>query len=292
MAHSRPGGTAGVRQDGELRKEFVLTPGTEIGIGATVLIAESERYIALREFCSRLLGWGGDRMCAVDHALRAIRRAAARRSTLVLRGEGDQVPLAYALHRRVLGPAARFVVCDPRRGDLPASVRSPANMCSAVMASDVAAGGSLCVRSRRLPLDLPDLMRLLDPPDNRVQLIVCMGSRERSRLPTCPMPIEVPPLGIREVELPRIIQAYAEDALSELCAAPFCFSDEARNWVMKHSARSLSEIEKATLRVVAFKKTGSVYRAAGLLGIAQVSLSRWLDRRVRLAGRIPQVRTP
>lgn len=285
-------GTTGVRQDGEPRKEFVLTPGTEIGIGATVLIAESERYIALREFCARLLGWGRDRMGAVDHALRAIRLAAARRSTLVLRGDGDQVPLAYALHRRVLGSAARFVVCDPRRGDLPASVRSPANVSGAVMAMGVAAGGSLCMRSRRLPQDLPELMRLLDARDNRVQLIVCMSSHERSRLPICPMPIEVPPLGVREMELPRIIQAYAADAITELCAEPSCFSDEDQDWVMKHSARSLSEIEKATLRVVAFNKTGSVSRAAASLGLASVSLSRWLDRRVRLTGRMLQTGHP
>jgi hypothetical protein len=285
-------GTTGVRQDGELRKEFALTPGTEIGIGATVLIAESERYIALREFCARLLGWGGDRMFAVDHALRAIRIAAAHRSTLVLRGDGDLVPLAHALHRRVLGPTARFVVCDPRRGDLPATARSPANMSSAVMALEVAAGGSLCVRSRRLPQDLPELMRLLDVPDHRVQLLVCMGSHERSRILMLPLPIEAPPISLRETELPRIVQAYAADAFSELCAAPSCFSDEDQEWVMKHSARSLSEIEKATLRVVAFNKTGSVYRAAGLIGIAPVSLSRWLDRRVRFTGRALQVGTP
>src|SRR5882672_12283135 len=65
-------GTPGLRQDGEPRQEFALTPGLEIGIGATILIAESERSIALREFCARLLGWGDDRMRAVDHALRAI----------------------------------------------------------------------------------------------------------------------------------------------------------------------------------------------------------------------------
>jgi hypothetical protein len=119
-------GTTGVQQDGEPRQEFVLTPGTEIGIGATILVAESERTIALREFCARLLGWGSERMSVVDHALRAIRLAAARRSTLVLWGEEDQVLLARALHRRVLGDAAPFIVCDNRRLDLPASARSPA----------------------------------------------------------------------------------------------------------------------------------------------------------------------
>jgi hypothetical protein len=64
-------------------------PGVEVGIGETTLIAESPRSIALRDFCARLLGWGGDHMPAVDHALRALRLAVACRSPLILRGEGD-----------------------------------------------------------------------------------------------------------------------------------------------------------------------------------------------------------
>jgi len=285
-------GTTGVRQDGELRQEFVLAPGTEIAIGATVLIAESKRCIALREFCSRLLGWGSDRMSVVDHALRAIRLAAARRSTLVLRGEGDQVPLAHALHRRVLGDAAPFIVCDQRRQDLPASVRSPANQNSAVVALQIATGGSLCVRSRRRPHDFSEFLRLLEAHDHRVQLIVCMSIHERSSVITWPMPIEVPPLDVREAELPRIIQAYADEALATLEASPTCFSDEDLDWVLRNRAKSLSEIEKATLRIVALKKTGTVYRAAGVLGIAPVSLSRWLDRRMWSTTSMPQARNP
>ena len=46
------------------------------------------------------------------------------------------------------------------------------------------------------------------------------------------------------------------------------------------------------VRVVAFNKTGSVCRAAGLLGIASVSLSRWLDRRVRPTRRALQAKNP
>jgi hypothetical protein len=281
-------GTTGIRQDGEPRKEFVLTPGVEISIGVTTLIAESERSIAFREFCARLLGWGTGRMCAVDQALRALRLAAARRSTLVLQGDEDPVPLAHALHRRVLGPAARFIVCDPRRREVRASSRSPANVRSAVMALEDAAGGSLCVRSRRLPDDLPELTKLLDAGARRVQLIVCMDSHERSRRVAYPMPIEVPPIGIREIELPRIIQAYAEDALTELCATPSCFSREDHDWV-SHKARSLSEIEKATLRIVALNKAGNLHRAARLLGMAGVSLSRWLGRREVATRRVSQV---
>lgn len=280
-----------LRQDGEPRKEFVLTPGVEVDIGATTLIAASQRTIALREFCARILGWGTDRAQVVAHALRALRLAAARRSTLVLRGEEDLVPLAYALHRRVLGPDAPFVVCDPRRGDLPASVRSPGNQGSGVAAFDVAVGGSLCVRSQRMPRDLPELLRVLDRPDSRVQFIVCTTSRARIGLFTIPMPIEVPPLGIRETEIPRIIQAYADEAIAALHAPVSCFSEDDRDWVMKHGARSLSEIEKATLRIVALNMTDNVHQAAKVLRIAPVSLSRWLGRRIprnsRAAGMNP-----
>jgi hypothetical protein len=275
--------TTGLRQDGEPRKELVLASGVEVGIGATTLIAESQRSIALREFCTRILGWGGDRMRAVEHALRAIRLAAARRLPLVLRGEEDLVPLAHALHRRVLVPAAPFVVCDPRREDLPASVRSPANHGRGVVAFEAAAGGSLCVRSSRLPHDLPELLGLVDEPDSGVQLIVCMRSHARGGLLAGSMPIEVPPLGVREAELPRIVQAYADDAIAALHAPASCFSEDDHDWVMKHDARSLSEIEKATLRIVALKKTDSVHQAAKVLGMAPVSLSRWLDRRMSLA---------
>lgn len=284
-----------LRRDGERCSEFFLTPGVEVGIGGATLIAESQRSIALREFCARLLGWGGDRLGAVDRALRAIRLAAAWRSTLILQGEEDLVPLAYALHRRVLGPTAPFVICDPRRGDLPATVRSPANRGSGVAAFEAAAGGSLCVRSRRLPQDLGEFLKLIDEPDTRVQLIVCTSNDGHSgflaRFPTNPMPIEVPPIAIREVELSRIIQAYAKDATMELGARPSCFSDDDFAWVMKHGAASLSEIEKATLRIVAVNMFGDVHRAAKRLRMASVSLLRWLHRRETLP-RFAMDRTP
>lgn len=271
--------TSELRRDGEPCSEFLLTPGVEVGIGRTTLIAESQRSIALREFCARILGWGGDRMQAVERALRAIRLAAAWRSTLVLQGHGDLVPLAYSLHRRVLGPAAPFVTCDRRRGDLPATVRSQANLGSAVAAFEAAAGGSLCLRSRYLPRDLPEFLRSLDEPDIRVQLIVCMGVAGHAGFPANPVPIEVPPLEIRESELSRIVQAYANDAIAELYAAPSCFSENDCEWVIRHSATSLPEIEKATLRVVALNMSGGLHRAAGKLGMAAVSLSRWFHRR-------------
>ncbi|MGH9885698.1 MAG: FHA domain-containing protein, partial [bacterium] len=50
------GTPCGLRQDGVLRRRFVLTPGLEVGIGATTLVAESLRSQRLHAFCQRLLG--------------------------------------------------------------------------------------------------------------------------------------------------------------------------------------------------------------------------------------------
>lgn len=271
--------TAGLRQDGELRQRFILTPGVEVGIGTTTLIAESLRFIALRGFCALVLGWGASRMRAVDLALRAIRLAAAARSSLVLHGGGDLVPLAYALHHRVLGAPAPFVVCDPRRKNQPVSNRAPANRRSALAAFEMAAGGSLCVSNRRWPPDMRELLELRHQSDRRVQLIVCTQRPGRDQLLSSVMPIHVPSLRARETELSRIVHEYAGDALAALSAPDSAFSDEDLRWVMQ-GARSLSEIEKATLRVVALNVTHNVRQAARLLGIAAVSLSRWLDLRM------------
>jgi hypothetical protein len=276
--------TTDLRQDGEPRQGFVLTPGVEVGIGRITLIAESRRSIALREFCARVLGWDASRARAVDHALRAIRLAAALRSPLVLHGEEDLVPLAYALHRRVLGIGAPFVVCDSRRHDLPASVRGPINRRSGMAAFELAAGGSLCMPHRRLPCDLPELLRSLREPDHRVQLIVCTDRHPRDVLLRGFMPIGVPSIRTREAELPRIVHAYAEDAIAALNAPASSFLDDDHHWVMQN-ARSLWEIEKATLRVVALNITRNRTQAARLLGLREVSLSRWIDRRMPLPPR-------
>jgi hypothetical protein len=98
-----------------------------------------------------------------------------------------------------------------------------------------------------------------------------------------PAPIEILPLGSREIELSRIVRAYAGEAIARLRAPILCFSEDDRDWVMKHDAKSLSGIEKATLRIIALKVTNNVHQAARVLGMAQVSLSRWLGRRMPLA---------
>src|SRR4051812_48238820 len=187
------GSKNGVRLDGPRRSEIGLEPGGGVGVGGVELIAESSRSVALRGFLSRLLGWRSERPQVVDHALRSIRLAAAGRLALVLCGDGDLVPMAQSIHRHALGADRPFVVCDPRRRPGKATVRSAENYETGMRALAAAAGGSLCVRSRRLPRDFSDVVTALRDPSSRVQLVVC------ARAPAdcesfLAAPIVVPPL--------------------------------------------------------------------------------------------------
>ena len=272
------GSKNGVRLDGARRTEIVLEPGVEIGIGGLTLIAESGRSVALRGFLARVLGWRSDRIEAVDHALRSIRMAAARRVPLVLAGDGDLVPTARSIHRHALGGDRPFIVCDPRRRRSKATVRSAENYETGMQALEAAYGGTLCVRNRRLPRDFEQVVAALRDPDARVQLVMCAGHSDdcRSYLAS---PITVPSLAGREAELDRIIDEYAEDAVAELGAPRVGFLSVDHAWVREHAASSLPEIEKATLRLVALRHSRNLSHAAARLGMAPVSLSRWIGRR-------------
>src|SRR5262245_55738709 len=208
------GSKSGLRVDGARQRDpFVLEPGTEIGIGGLILIAESERWIALRGFCARILGWTSDRTSVVDGMLRSIRLAARMRTPLVLGGESDLVPIAHSLHRYTHGDKRPFVLCDPRRRDVEESARAVANHELGVVALEAARGGSLCVRVERPPSDYPDVLRQIREPDARAQLIVC--SKLRGSAPvSATAPIMVPPLRRRASEVPRIVEEYIQDAIA------------------------------------------------------------------------------
>jgi hypothetical protein len=272
------GSMNGMRVDGARRAEVILEPGIEIGIGGLTLIAESRRWIALRGFLARLLGWRGERTEVVDRALRSIRLAATHRTPLVLCGDGDLVPTARSIHRHALGGDRPFIVCDPRRRRSKATVRSAENYETGMQAFEAAYGGTLCMRNRRLPRDFEQVVVALRAPDARVQLVVCAGHSDdcRSYLVS---PITVPSLVGREAELDRIIDEYAEDAVAELGAPRVGFLPVDHAWVREHAASSLLEIEKATLRLVALRHSRNLSHAAARLGMAPVSLSRWIGRR-------------
>lgn len=270
------GSKNGLRFDGARRSWCALEPCLEIELGRTTLIAESPRSIELRAFVGRLLGWGSDRAVTVDLTLRSIRKAATGRSALVLRGPRDLASIAHALHRHARGADRPFVVCDPRRRQTQETVRAAANYASAVAAFEAATGGSLCVWSSRLPRDFDALLARLDEPEPQVQLVVC--SPRPGGGDFFAVPIKVPPLAGRAGELWRIVEEYARDAAAELRAPPSSFTAEDRDWVLAHEARSLADIEKATLRLIALRTSRSVNRAAARLGMAHVSLARWIGR--------------
>jgi hypothetical protein len=272
------GSKNGLRLDGARRSEILLEPGAEIGIGGLTLIAESGRSIALRGYLARVLGWASDRTEVVDHALRSVRVAAARRTALVLCGEGDLVPMARSIHRHAVGADRPFVVCDPRRQDSPATVRSAENIESGERAFAAATGGSLCVRSQRLPRDFPAVIAALRDPGCRVQLVVCAPTAFDGG-PFLTVPVTVPPLDRRGAELDRVIAEYADDASDELGVARGGFAPADRAWIRAHAATSLPDIEKATLRLVALRESRNVSKAAARLGMAPVSLARWIGRR-------------
>jgi hypothetical protein len=269
------GADNGLRRDGASRREFVIEAGVAIGVGDTTLIAESQQSIALRNFVARILGWGSECATNVDDALRSILLSSASRTTLMLSGESDVVPVALALHRRTLDAERPFIVCDPRRGNTPASVRSPANYENGVAAFYAARGGSLCVRSHRLPRDFSSVAALVRDPNARVQLIVCGPEHGGDDAFLVSSSVRIPSLRGRVGELPRIVDEYALDAITALGERGDCFTDDDRQWILEHAATTLPEIEKATMRMVALKTSANVSSAAARLGMAPVSLWRW-----------------
>ncbi|HET9622927.1 MAG TPA: FHA domain-containing protein [Kofleriaceae bacterium] len=271
------GESANVWRDGKLGRVFELEPGMEIRVGGTTLIVEDEHWIEVRAFLARVLGWAAFRTSAVDRALQSIRLAINHHIPLQLHGDTDMIPVAQAIHRRLLGVKAPFMVCDERRGRREASVRSPASYEEASSAATAAAGGSLCVRSLRQLPQSTTLYNWLTSMHCDVRLVICVDAGVPSSVVS--EPIEVPSLTTRVPDLPRIIDEYAQDATAILETPPGSFCVDDRQWILDHASKSLSEIEKATLRCVALRSTKTLSHAATRLGMSPVSLSRWLARR-------------
>lgn len=269
---------AGHGGDGGQRATSVLAPGHEIAIGGVTLIAESPASIALHNFLARLLGWEIERLRHVDHALQAIRLAATCRAALILWGDGDLVPIAQAIHRRSRGPDRPFVMCDPQRHPGKATIRCVENCATGMEALAAAAGGSLCIRSHRLPPDFAEVVQALFDRTSRAQFIVCSGAaRKYERCRVTPIAIPLPTSRPREID--RIIDEYAHDAMVALSTSRTVFQGVDRAWVRQHASATLPEIEITTLRLVALRASRNLNQAAARLGMAAVSLDRWIGRR-------------
>jgi hypothetical protein len=270
----------GILLDGAQRADGPLEPGTELGLGGVVLIAESKQLIALRGFLARLLGWDDARRPDVDRALRSVRLGATHRAPLVLAGHGDLVPVALSLHAHVRGRDKPFVLCDPHRRRADADVRLVTNCNDVRQALRAAVGGSLCLLRRRMPREAPAVLDETRASRPRIQLIICVPENERSRVESLLAdPVVIPPLATRDHELDRIISEYAIEAMRELGTARSIFTAEDHEWVRTSSASSLLEIEKGTRRLVALRAGRTMSGAAARLGMAPVSLSRWFERR-------------
>jgi hypothetical protein len=236
--------------------------------------------VSVRPFLARILGWSDDRALAVERAQRSIQLAATRHAALVLCGEGDLVPIAAALHRRVLGTNTPFIVCDPRRRNAAGTVRSPANRPTGAEAIAAARKGTICMRATRLPHDFATTIDQVRDPEAHIQTIVCWGPHDgRHPLLVVPAPIVVPSLRGRASEMARIVDEYARDAAAALHVACDRFTADDRTWIVNHASRSLDEIEKGALRLTAIRASRNIRTAAMRLEMAPVSLARWMARR-------------
>lgn len=271
----------GTRLDGMPLPRFALEPGSLIGMGATTLVVESTRSIALRSLLARMIGWTTDRDEDVDVALQSIRMAVTRQASLVLCSDSDPVSIAYQIHRVAMGSERPFVSCDPKRRSTDESVRSVRNYKTGVEAVAAARGGALCVWESRLPRDVSAVRSALLDPESRVQLVVCSTkpSKMLAEDVHLPPPISVPPLSTRTKELDLIVDQYADDALREFSANREHFRHVDRAWVVANASNTLAEIETTTSRIVALRRFGNINRAAEALDMAHVSLSRWIARR-------------
>lgn len=263
----------GLYRDGAKADKFILTPGVEIGVGSVTLIAESDRLIVLRSMLARMLGWSAASAGPVDLALRAIRLAAQRRSRLVLIG-ADVVPLAEELHRLTLGPARPFVFCNPRRQTSESTWNPMKCVPTGRAALEQAAGGTICLSARLPPSDLRIMMQGLRQPGCQIQLVVCTDRTDEAEL-FAAAPIVVPPLANRKEELDQIIQEYATDAAGPLELGEHWLTTEDYEWMRDHLF-TLAEIQKATIRLAAIKKAGSMTAGARRLGISHVAMRKWL----------------
>lgn len=280
----------GLKFDGTRGCELLLEPGLELGIGQLTLLTESPRFIELREFVRRLVGWSSSKAGVVDLALRAIRLAVTRRNPLVLCGAGDLTQVAYSIHRHALGPERPFVVSDPRRRETHENARNAENVETGMAALQRAVGGSVCVWSKRLPPDFERVRAVLRDPTARAQLIVCVETLRQTK-PYHVEPIVIPALKSRTHELPRIVAEYADEAAADL-GSLIGLGPADQEWISKYSASSLWEIEKGARRLTAIRQhDDNLAAAARALGMAQVSLHRWIGRRALPGHESPRRRT-
>lgn len=281
------GSKNGLYVDGIRQQAVQLAPGMLLRVGSVTLVAESRRFLELRAVLSRLLGWGwGDeREAAVEKALQDVRSARAQHEPLWLHseGEGDLTAIAQELHRAMFSVKAPFVMCDARRQAGGADTRSPANEDELDKAIAAAQGGTLCVRQHRLPRGFAQFVQrqraqpLEAAPEVQVMILCEDVALHLAHL--AQGTITIPPLGSRSREqVEHVVREVLLDAKAELGSEEPLFPEDLE-WMIEHSASTFAEVQKGALRLTALRMTKTAIEAAALLGMAPVSLRRWLGRR-------------
>jgi len=270
----------GLYFDDQQCERFLLAPGREIGLARYVtLIAESARTIALRNALARMIGWSAARADAIDQALRILRMAATGRAVFVLCGQPGLLSLAEELHRLTLTEQRPFVFCDPRRRTaLEETEHFTRCVTDGLTAVAQARDGTICIDDQRRPGDLVEMLDALHRPGHTAQLMVLARNARKGDVYSS-APVVIPPLRSRRDELERIIMEYEADAVRRLGIDALELTPAQRDWIGERSSETLSEIQAATLRLIAIRHTGSIAGAATLLRMSRSGLGKWLERR-------------
>ena len=263
------------------QKEFLITPGVEIGLGDLILVAENQTLVRLRAFLGRILGRGAENLRTIDLAMRAIRNAAYRRSQLVIAGVEDVVSIARQIHVHTTPPGAPFIVCGKRLHDSDTWVRVTSTRTDASAALEAAAGGTVCVRHDKPPAGYSQLMDATVEPLSTAQMYICAKKASQARA-LSKAPIVVPKLSSRAADKKNIVKEYALDVIREFGADESCFSEYERDWIADNTD-TFTDIEIATLRTVARNALGSIHEAANRLVLPSALLRHWFMRRKPLS---------
>lgn len=262
------GSTNGTRQDGEDRASFALSPGMEVELGRTRLIAESRRSLLLRDLLRRLIGAHPTKLPHVDDALQSVRQMAHLRSCLVIHGAGSMAGTARRLHRLVLGD------------DRPLSIHARRE--SGVVAVDRARDGMLFLDAEHLPADLHHVLVSFRLPEWRTRLVIGaendkVASQLATKIPSIAS-FAIPPLAARADDLEPLLLAYANDAVAELHAPGTGLRPHDLQWIREHGVETLEDIDELMTRLVAVRNWG-VSGGATRVGQTHGALSKYLRRR-------------
>jgi len=281
----------GLHIDSEPHVRSFLKPGMRITLGPRfTLIAESARTIALRAALARMRGWGAELSDSLDWTLQTLRLTLFGKAIFTLCGAGDLVMAAQELHRLTLGEHRPFVVCsaagrhrqpadeDESEGEGAGAgmgvTRLVPRVSSGSDAVALARGGTICIDNRRLPKDLSVVLELQRASGSPTQVFV-LGKYVRKTEVFTARPFVIPPLSARAGELDRLVEEYEAEAPRRLGIGPPELTATQRERIRKR-CKTLSDLEKATLRLSALRWAGTLRGAAALLGMSTGSLAEWL----------------